>query len=50
MWFNIAVASFKGEKPDPAAENRDRVAAKMTPAQIAEAQKRARELKAKPER
>jgi hypothetical protein len=38
------------EKPDAAAENRDRVAAKMTPAEIAEAEKLAREWKPKPER
>jgi hypothetical protein len=32
-----------------AVKNRDRIAAKMTPAQIAEAQKLAREWKPKPE-
>ena len=50
MRFNIAAASSKVEKPDAAAENRDRVAAKMTPAQIAEAEKLAHEWKPKPER
>jgi TPR repeat protein len=43
MWFNLAAAS--GNKN--AAEARDEVAAKMTPAQIAEAQKLAREWKPK---
>jgi uncharacterized protein len=43
MWFNLAAAS--GDKD--AVENRDIVAAKMTPAQIAEAQKLAREWKPK---
>ena len=38
------------EDRDKAVKNRDRVAAKMTPAQIAEAQKLAREWKPKPER
>ena len=38
------------ENRDKAVKNRDRVAAKMTPAQIAEAQKLAREWKPKPER
>jgi uncharacterized protein len=41
MWYNLAAA--KGDKDD--AENRDRVAAKMIPAQIAEAQRLAREWK-----
>jgi uncharacterized protein len=43
MWFNLAAAS--GDKT--AAEARDMVAAQMTPAQIAEAQKLAREWKPK---
>ena len=43
MWFNLAAA--KGDAD--AVKNRDRVAAKMTPAQIAEAQKLAREWKPK---
>ncbi len=41
MWFNLAAAG--GDKV--AARHRDIVAAKMTPAQIAEAQKLAREWK-----
>jgi uncharacterized protein len=44
MWFNlVAMAGDQG-----AATNRDNVAALMTPAQIAEAQKLAREWKPKP--
>ena len=42
-WYNLAAA--KGEQK--AAESRDALANKMTPAQIAEAQKRAREWKPK---
>ena len=41
MWYNLAAAQDAGV----AAKNRDRVAAKMTPAQIAEAQRLAREWK-----
>ena len=43
MWWNLAVA--KGHAP--AIKNRDIVAAKMTPAQLAESQKLAREWKQK---
>jgi hypothetical protein len=43
MWFNLAAA--QGE--NNAAESRDRMAQRMTPAQIAEAQKLAREWKPK---
>ncbi len=43
MWFNLAGA--QGEKQ--AVKNRDIVAKRMTPAQIAEAQKLAREWKPK---
>jgi TPR repeat protein len=46
MWFNLA-ASAGGTNRDWAVENRDRVARKMTPAQIAEAQRHAREWKPK---
>jgi hypothetical protein len=47
-WFNIAVAySTDKEVRDPATTNRDLVTKKMTPAQIAEAQKRASEWKKK---
>jgi TPR repeat protein len=53
MWLNLAAARFDAsekELRDRAAERRDQVAAKMTPAQIAEAQKLAREWKPKPQR
>jgi len=40
-WFNLAAASGDAD----AVSNRDRVAAKMTPAQIAEAQRLASEWK-----
>ena len=46
MWWNLA--AVKGNTD--AIKNRDVVAAKMTPTQIAEAQKLAREWKPKPER
>jgi TPR repeat protein len=42
MWFKLV-----GPADSVAAKNRDRVAAKMTPTQIAEAQKLAREWKPK---
>jgi TPR repeat protein len=47
MWFNLAAAH--AEDPamrDTAAKDRDRLAANMTPDQIAEAQRLAREWKA----
>jgi TPR repeat protein len=44
MWFNLAAASGN----ENAVKGRDMVAAKMTPAQIAEAQKLAREWKPTP--
>jgi uncharacterized protein len=50
MWFNLAAAASKADKLNFAAENRDMVAANMTPAQIAEAQRLARDWKPKPER
>jgi len=47
-WFNIAAAySTDEEDRDMAAKNRDIIAKKMTPAQLAEAQKRANEWKKK---
>ncbi len=43
-WFNLAAAGLPpGEDRDRAAENRDIIAKLMTPAQIAEAQRFARE-------
>ena len=47
MWFNLAASH---ERMGGAVEGRDKLASKMTPAQIAEAQKLAREWKPKPER
>jgi len=48
MWFNLAASRFPpGEYRDRAVKNRDIVAKRMTPAQISEAQKLAREWKAK---
>ena len=45
-WFNLAAATFtEKEDCDKAVKARDHVAARMTPAQIAEAQKLAREWK-----
>jgi hypothetical protein len=53
MWFKLAAsrsdASDK-ELSEKAINSRDRIAARMTPAQIAEAQKLAREWKPKTER
>ena len=52
MWFNLAArATMRPTRRAAidAVRNRDRVAAKMTPAQIAEAQKLAREWKPKPD-
>jgi TPR repeat protein len=47
-WFNIAAAYSTDKEPrDRAIRNRDRVEKEMTPAQIAEAQKRAKEWKKK---
>ena len=46
MWLNLAAAQSHAD----AVKNRDIVAALMTPAQIAEAQKLAREWKPKAER
>jgi hypothetical protein len=48
MWFNLASSSATNtELRQMAVENRDKVAAKMTVAQIAEAQRMAREWKPK---
>ena len=43
MWFNLATAGGSSD----VIKNRDRVAARMTPQQIAEAQKLARECQAR---
>jgi hypothetical protein len=50
MWFNLAASRFsaaEAEKREWAVENRDLAASRMTPAQIAEAQRLAREWKPK---
>ncbi len=48
MWFNLAASKFPpGEARDSSANARDGVAKIMTPAQISEAQKLAREWKPK---
>ncbi len=50
MWFNLAASRFSAsetEARDDAVKDRDIIASKMTPAQIAEAQKLAREWKLK---
>ncbi len=48
MWFNLAASkSPPGEDRDLAVENRDRVAKMLSPAQISEAKKLAREWKPK---
>ena len=55
LWSNLAAAaslndSWTVKDRDDAQVNREKIAAKMTPAQIAEAQKLARDWKPKPER
>jgi uncharacterized protein len=48
MWSNLAAAHYPASEKEnrgKAVKNRDLIAAKMTPAQIAEAQKLARECK-----
>ncbi len=48
MWFNLAASRFPpGEDRDRVVKNRDIIAKMMTPAQISEAQKLAREWKPK---
>ncbi len=48
MWFNLAASRVPpGERRDTAVKNRDIVAERMTPAQISEAQKLAREWRPK---
>ena len=43
MWLNLATAQASGEERDAYVKERDDVAARMMPEQIAEAQRRARE-------
>jgi hypothetical protein len=48
MWFNLAASRYPpGEDRDRVVKNRDIVVEKMTPAQISEAQKLAREWRPK---
>ena len=48
MWYNLAAARLPpGEDGDMAVRNRDLIAKRMTPEQIAEAQRLAREWKPK---
>lgn len=48
VWFNLAASELPpGTNRDKAIRNRDLVAAKMTRAQLAEAQRRAREWRPK---
>jgi hypothetical protein len=47
MWFNLSAAGSKGKEYEEAAKYRDVVAEKMTPQQIAEAQRLATEWKPK---
>ena len=47
MWYNLAASSLTGENRETAAVNRDRLADKMTPEDLAKAQRLAREWKPK---
>ncbi len=47
MWLNLSAAAPKGQMQELAAQFRDEIAKKMTPDQIAEAQRLAREWKPK---
>ncbi len=47
MWYNLIVAHAEGIERDMAVKDRDRLAAKMTPEQIAQAQRLSREWKPK---
>jgi hypothetical protein len=50
MWFNLGASRFpssEAERRNKAVKNRDSVVSKMTPAQLAEAQRLAREWKPK---
>jgi len=49
MWFNLAAARLTGEERAQAVELRDQASARMTPDQLAEAQRRAREWTPTPE-
>ena len=45
MWFNLAASRFSASEAEDAVHNRDLAASKMTPAQLAEAERLAREWK-----
>ena len=47
MWFNLAASRLEAEKRNEAVKNRDIIASRMTPAQIAKAQRLALEWKPK---
>jgi TPR repeat protein len=47
MWYNLAASHLTGDEQKRASDNRNKVAQRMTPSQIAEAQKQAREWKPK---
>jgi hypothetical protein len=47
MWYNLAGAQGSDPRNEAAITRRDALAKKMTPAQIVEAQRRAREWKPK---
>ncbi len=49
LWFNLAAAQSSGEDRERNVNNRDDLAARMTPEQIADAQRRAREWTPTPE-
>jgi len=46
MWLNLGASSLSGEEGKTASTNRDNIAKRMTPAQIAEAQTMARKCQA----
>ena len=46
MWYNLGAASLSGEDGKTATSNRDNIAKRMTPQQIAEAQAMARKCQA----
>ena len=47
MWVNLAAAHMTGEEQKQAAENRDDVARRMTPAQVAEAKRLSQQCQSK---
>ena len=47
MWYHLAAAKLKAEERESAIKDRDRVAAKMTAAQVTKAQQLARQWQTK---